>query len=643
MKNIILGTAGHVDHGKTSLIRVLTGIDTDRLKEEKERGITIELGFAHLALPSGQRVGIIDVPGHERFIKTMVSGATGIDLVALVIAADEGVMPQTREHLQICSFLGIKKGLVAVTKTDLVDNEWLELVISDTRDFLKGSFLEEAAIVPVSAATGRGLKDFVLALDRLASEAEAGYDPGVLRLPIDRVFTMKGFGTVVTGTLVSGTIKAGDVVRILPKGLTAKVRGMQVHNEPVESTCAGQRSAVNLQGLDKTSIERGDVVTSGPYFTPSRRLDIHFEYLRQAKRKLKNRSLVRFHLKTAEIMARLVLLDRQEVEPGESAFAQLFLASPACAMAKDRFVIRSYSPVATIGGGEIIDPESKKLKRQDLRAVSELTGLFAGSGRERTAGMIRRAGLSGITLDGLVVKTGIKREELEPLIQELIKAGETLPVDSDSPRLLDTQIYRRLNDSILSTLAAYHERNPYREGMAKEELRTAAAPFIGVRLFNLALKDLVKSEQAALSGESVRLFGHRLILQEDLVELRDKISGEFLAAGLTPPEREAITTGFSEYGGRVADILNILLKEGVLVRIKGDFFLHRQVLARLKDDYRELLLKKEKATPGDFKDLTGLSRKHLIPLLEYFDLIKFTIRTGEYRILKTANQRGPSP
>ncbi len=643
MKNIILGTAGHVDHGKTSLIRVLTGIDTDRLKEEKERGITIELGFAHLALPSGQRVGIIDVPGHERFIKTMVSGATGIDLVALVIAADEGVMPQTREHLQICSFLGIKKGLVAVTKTDLVDNDWLELVISDTRDFLKGSFLEEAAIVPVSAATGRGLKDFVLALDRLASEAEAGYDPGVLRLPIDRVFTMKGFGTVVTGTLVSGTIKAGDVVRILPKGLTAKVRGMQVHNEPVESTCAGQRSAVNLQGLDKTSIERGDVVTSGPYFTPSRRLDIHFEYLRQAKRKLKNRSLVRFHLKTAEIMARLVLLDRQEVEPGESAFAQLFLASPTCAMAKDRFVIRSYSPVATIGGGEIIDPESKKLKRQDLRAVSELTGLFAGSGRERTAGMIRRAGLSGITLDGLVVKTGIKREELEPLIQELIKAGETLPVDSDSPRLLDTQVYRRLSDSILSTLAAYHERNPYREGMAKEELRTAAAPFIGVRLFNLALKDLVKSEQAALSGESVRLFGHRLILQEDLVELRDKISGEFLAAGLTPPEREAITTGFSEYGGRVADILNILLKEGVLVRIKGDFFLHRQVLARLKDDYRELLLKKEKATPGDFKDLTGLSRKHLIPLLEYFDLIKFTIRTGEYRILKTANQRGPSP
>ncbi len=643
MKNIILGTAGHVDHGKTSLIRVLTGIDTDRLKEEKERGITIELGFAHLALPSGQRVGIIDVPGHERFIKTMVSGATGIDLVALVIAADEGVMPQTREHLQICSFLGIKKGLVAVTKTDLVDNEWLELVISDTRDFLKGSFLEEAAIVPVSAATGRGLKDFVLALDRLASEAEAGYDPGVLRLPIDRVFTMKGFGTVVTGTLVSGTIKAGDVVRILPKGLTAKVRGMQVHNEPVESTCAGQRSAVNLQGLDKTSIERGDVVTSGPYFTPSRRLDIHFEYLRQAKRKLKNRSLVRFHLKTAEIMARLVLLDRQEVEPGESAFAQLFLASPACAMAKDRFVIRSYSPVATIGGGEIIDPESKKLKRQDLRAVSELTGLFAGSGRERTAGMIRRAGLSGITLDGLVVKTGIKREELEPLIQELIKAGETLPFDSDSPRLLDTQVYRRLNDSILSTLAAYHERNPYREGMAKEELRTAAAPFIGVRLFNLALKDLVKSEQAALSGESVRLFGHRLILQEDLVELKDKISAEFLAAGLTPPEREAITTGFSEYGGRVADILNILLKEGVLVRIKGDFLLHRQVLAGLKDDYRELLLKKEKATPGDFKDLTGLSRKHLIPLLEYFDLIKFTIRTGEYRILKTANQRGPSP
>jgi len=363
MKHFIIGTAGHVDHGKTALIKAITGIDTDRLKEEKERGISIELGFASLTLPDGRTFGIVDVPGHERFIRNMVSGASGIDMVIMVIAADEGVMPQTREHLHICSLLGIKKGLVALTKVDMVAGEWLDLVKDDVREFLKGTFLEASPVIPVSSIAGTGLKELLDALGRVASEIEGESEEGPFRLPVDRAFTMKGFGTVVTGTLISGDIKLGEEVEILPPGITAKVRGIQIHNQSATIAEAGQRTAINLQGVERNTIVRGVVLARPRTFKPSIRLDVCLEYLSNNNRRLKNRNLVRFHVGTNEVIGRIILLDREDVEPGAKASTQIVLESPIVAMARDRFVIRSYSPVTTIGGGMIVDPLPKKHKR----------------------------------------------------------------------------------------------------------------------------------------------------------------------------------------------------------------------------------------------------------------------------------------
>ncbi|PKN74251.1 MAG: selenocysteine-specific translation elongation factor, partial [Deltaproteobacteria bacterium HGW-Deltaproteobacteria-10] len=356
MKHFVLGTAGHVDHGKTALIKALTGTDTDRLKEEKERGITIELGFASLSLPSGQTVGIVDVPGHEKFIKNMVSGAAGIDLVMLVIAADEGIMPQTKEHLHICSLLGITCGLVALTKIDMVETDWLELVKSEIAEFLCGSFLENAPVLPVSAIRQEGLADLIDAIDAAVKKITAKTDDGIFRLPVDRVFTMKGFGTVVTGTLVSSYIKVGEEVQILPGKVTSRIRGIQVHNQPVEEAWSGQRTAINLQGTEKSSINRGDVLTRPQTVWPSQRLDIFVEYLPANSKNLKNRALVRLHTGTSEVIARIVLLAQDELASGDKAYAQLVLVNKTVVVAGEHFVLRSYSPVTTIGGGRIIDP-----------------------------------------------------------------------------------------------------------------------------------------------------------------------------------------------------------------------------------------------------------------------------------------------
>jgi len=369
MKHFVLGTAGHVDHGKTALIKALTGTDTDRLKEEKKRGITIELGFASLALPSGQTLGIVDVPGHEKFIKNMVSGAAGIDLVMMVIAADEGIMPQTKEHLQICSLLGISKGLVALTKIDLVEEEWLELVQSEITEFLKGTFLEDAPIVPVSATKQKGLSDLVKAIYTTVSKIDEKANDGIFRLPVDRVFTMKGFGTVVTGTLVSDHIKTNEEVEILPRNTTVRIRGLQVHNQPVDEAWVGQRTAINLQGIEKSAIERGNVLVRPKTVWPSQRLDIYVEFLASNSKSIKNRALVRLHTGTSEIIARITLLDKDELAPGQDGFAQLVLASKGVVVAGDHFVLRSYSPVTTIGGGRIIDPLPLKHKRQNKKSL----------------------------------------------------------------------------------------------------------------------------------------------------------------------------------------------------------------------------------------------------------------------------------
>ncbi|MDD5342936.1 MAG: selenocysteine-specific translation elongation factor, partial [Smithella sp.] len=490
MKHFVLGTAGHVDHGKTALIKALTGVDTDRLKEEKKRGITIELGFASLALPSGQTLGIVDVPGHEKFIKNMVSGAAGIDLVMMVIAADEGIMPQTKEHLHICSLLGISKGIVALTKTDMVEKEWLDLVQSEITEFLQGTFLEGAPVVPVSAIKQEGLTDLIKAIDTTVSKINEKTDDGIFRLPVDRVFTMKGFGTVVTGTLVSDHIKTGEEVEILPGDIAARIRGIQVHNQSVEDAWAGQRTAINLQGVEKSIIERGNVLVRPKTVWPSQRLDVFLEFLASNSKSLKNKALVRLHTGTSEIIARITLLDKDELAPGQKAFAQLVLANKDVIVSGDRFVLRSYSPITTIGGGQIIDPLPSKHKRQNEKIIAALNVLQSGSLPEKISIIMERTGFSGINLRGLNFRLGVNTKKIREALEGLLSNKKAILLDSEDTTVISAFFYNQLEELISKNLAAYHKKNPLQMGISKEQLKETLGRAISVKLFNLDRKSV---------------------------------------------------------------------------------------------------------------------------------------------------------
>ncbi len=634
MKNVVMGTAGHVDHGKTSLIKALTGIDTDRLKEEKERGITIELGFAFLPLPNGRILGIVDVPGHEKFIKNMVAGAAGIDFVMLVVAADEGIMPQTREHVDICSLLGISQGIVVLTKTDMVDEDWLSLVTEDIRAFLEKSFLKGAPIIPVSSVTGAGIPSLMSALESMTDRIEEVADAGLFRLPIDRVFTIKGFGTVVTGTLVSGRVGVGEEIEIQPAALRAKVRGLQVHNRPVNMADSGQRTAVNLQGIDKAMVDRGHVLVAPGTFEPTRRIDILFEYLAVNEKKMKNRTLVRFHTATSEIIARLILLEKESAEPGERAYAQLFLESPTVVMADDRFVIRSYSPVTTIGGGTVVDPLPKKHKRNAAGSIGELARLCSGEPIERTLTIIERAGLEGIDLSHLVIRTGLHQNKLKKILEGQISRRQVVQVEHEPIRVVSGSVYEILQNAMIWELEAYHKKNVLKEGVAKEELRSTLGSYIAARIFNMALKDMEKAGKIVIDKESVRMTTHRVALKADMEDLRSAIALSYRDCGLAPPTVKEIGEKFSGQKSQVVNVLNVMLREGALVKISEELYYDRRVLENLREDYKGLLIREGKATPTSFKELTGLSRKFIIPLMEYFDMTKLTIRAGEHRLLR---------
>jgi len=636
MKHIILGTAGHVDHGKTSLIKALTNVDTDRLKEEKERGITIELGFAPLILPDGQRIGIVDVPGHEKFVKNMVAGAGGIDLVALVIAADEGVMPQTREHLEICELLGIKRGLVALSKIDMVDAEWLALIQEDIRDFLEGTFLEEAPIIPLSSVTGAGLPEFIEALGTIIATLDERADSGLFRLPVDRVFTMKGFGTVVTGTLASGKIRVGDTVAIMPPGAQAKIRGIQVHNETADAAQAGQRTAINLQGVDRTTIERGYVLTRPSTFEASNRLDIHLRYLPGAGRKLKNRTLVRFHTGTSETISRIIFPDREELEPGGAAYAQVTTDTPVIAMSGDRFVIRSYSPVTTVGGGEITDPLARK--RRGHVASGEAEMLHRGTGEEKTGIILKRAGLDGISSLSLAIRTGLSHGEEEKILEKMLSEKKALLIDRDERKVVSSWAYRDFQDRMLAEIASYHKKYPLKEGISREELRTTLGGFIGPKLFGKALKDLEDEGKIVAAQENVRIASHAVNLKDEEIELRERITDIYRRAALTPPLTKELMEQFPGKKKAATDVLNVMLGMSTLVKVNEELYFHREALDRLREDYRALLVKDGKASPATFKELTGLSRKFIIPLMEYFDKTKLTIRVENHRMLRERTQ-----
>lgn len=632
MKHVIVGTAGHVDHGKTALVKALTGIDTDRLKEEKERGITIDIGFAHLTLPGGRKIGIVDVPGHERFVKNMVAGATGIDCVMLVIAADEGVMPQTREHLAICSLLGVKRGLVALTKIDLVDKDWLSLVMEDVTEFLHGSFLASAPIVAVSSVTGEGIGELLVALEECVKTVGEESDADVFRLPIDRVFTVKGFGTVVTGSVVGGRIAVGEEIVILPKGLKGRVRGLQSYGTSVEIAHRGQRAAINIQGLDRQEAQRGDVVCRPGTVVPSHRLDTRLEALPFNSREIKNRQIVRFHLGTCDVMARVVLIGREILEPGETGYAQFFLERPTVIVAGDRFVIRGYSPAITIGGGEVLDPLPRKYRKSTLGYREELETLEHGEGEEKVKVVINRGGWTGVGIKELVMRTGWSENWVKDILERLWSTKQAFLIEAEEKRSVSRPFYERVQKKVLQEIDSYHQKNSFKAGIPKEELRQLVGTFIPWRLFSLVLNDLEKEKRIVTEKDLVRSYGHRVTLA-NYEELCLLLEDRYLNAGLTPPTRREILEENVSVKG-IETVLEIMIKEGTLIKVSEELYYHRKIIDQLREDYRALLMREGKATPLSFKEMTGLTRKFIIPLMEYFDAEKLTIRTGDHRILR---------
>ncbi len=634
MKHLILGTAGHIDHGKTSLVKALTGIDTDRLKEEKARGITIELGFAHLELPGDLRFGIVDVPGHEKFVRTMVAGVGGMDLVMLVIAADEGIMPQTREHLDILRLLGVKSGLVALTKRDTVEQEWLDLVTEEVRDFVAGSFLEEAPIVAVSSRSGAGLDELKLQLARLAQQAVEKRREGPFRLPVDRVFTVPGFGTVVTGTLLSGEIAVGDELEILPSGREGRVRGIQAHGIKGDKGQAGQRLAVNLQGIDLDQVHRGDVVTPRGVFHATRTVDVRLDYLPSAPRELKHRTTVRLHSATYEVPTQVILLDRDTLQPGDSAYVQLRLKEPALLLSGDSYLLRAFSPQVTVGGGITLDPAPPRRRRRNEEALQLLEAFGTADQSNIVQLIISQSLLSGISFDNILMRSGLPKKVLETTLTELLAGGAIVQMARDPRLFLAKSAVDTLKRGLVQELTAFLAANPLKEGMGKEELKTRLPKRSEERFFTPLLTSLEKDGLIVPDRDIIRLAGQADRSTAAVDGLGNKIA-DFIAEGnIEPPTIKEIIERFRCDEKTVRDNLALLTRSGQIVRISSDLFYSATALVGLREKLVNLLREKNEITPPEYREQTGLSRKFLIPLLEHFDSEKLTIRVGDKRVLR---------
>ena len=634
MKQIILGTAGHIDHGKTSLIKAVTGTDTDRLKEEKERGITIELGFAALDLPSGQHLGIVDVPGHEKFVKNMVAGATGIDIVVMVIAADEGVMPQTREHMEICNLLRVQHGMVAVTKIDMVDDEWLELALEDIRDFVKGTFLEDAPVAAVSSVTEKGIPEFIAILDELAAKSPERPSSDLFRLPIDRVFTMKGFGTVITGTLISGRVQVGDTIMIYPSGIKSKVRGIQVHNNSAEEATAGMRTAINFQGLEKQAISRGEVLSKPRTLEPSYMVDVSLHYLASNKKPIKNRTRVRFHTGTSEVLGNLILLDREELTPGEETVVQLRLDTPVALVKDDRFVIRSYSPIYTIGGGKVLNPIPLKHTRLKADIFEDIKALGDQEPEAIISFHVKASGYQGVSFSHLKVMTNLADKQLGNALQGLLSKKTLIQVDKENRIYIHDSGLEKLRKATQNQLTDYHSAHPLKPGMSKEELKSKFPPLLTAKLFNLTLNQMLKEKEIAQDENIISLASHAVSLGGKQADVKDKILKTYLKAGLQPPYFKELAKSLDADAKRSKDVLMHLVNEGTIVKVKEDLYFHTEAINTLKNKLVKFLQAQGEITTPQFKEMTGVSRKYVIPLAEYFDSSNVTLRVGDVRKLR---------
>ena len=646
MKSIIVGTAGHIDHGKTALVKALTGIDADRLQEEKRRGITIDLGFAHMELRdlNGEilRLGFVDVPGHERFVRNMLAGVGGIDLVLLVIAADESIKPQTREHFDILRLLGVKRGITVLTKSDAVDAETLDVARLEVEEFLRGSFLDasQTAIIPVSSLTGTGLGDLKRAMIALAAQVQARDSSALERLPIDRVFTMKGFGTVVTGTLISGTIRKEEELEVFPTGRRVRVRGLQVHGQSADQAIAGQRTALNLAGASTDDLTRGMVLAPPETFVATRKLDVKLSLLASAPRALKNRARVHFHCYSSESIAEVEFYGVTELKASQVAFARLSLPSPMLLLPEDRFILRQFSPVVTIGGGVVVDAAPthslKEMRNVETQAGTSILGLTLEplsrfENREAIlANRITRRGQRGLSLHEAVAETGWHQDELISNASSLTGQGVVIQIQD---RLFMHFELKLAQKSLLDAISEFHKRDPLRPGMPKSELQEdmRRARDMAQELFEAATSNLAKTKKLELAGDLVRLPGHGVVMKDEEAESKKKIEEAFASSGLKVPALHEVIAGLKVDKARAQKIVTLLLREKVLIKISDDLVFHHGALAALRGQMAAQKLKSPKIDVAAFKELTGISRKYAIPLLEYLDRERVTRRVGDAR------------
>jgi selenocysteine-specific elongation factor len=632
IKHVIVGTAGHIDHGKSSLVEALTGTNPDRLEEEKRRGITLDLGFAFLEL-EGVRLGLVDVPGHERFVRNMLAGAGGIDLVLLVIAADEGIKPQTREHFEICSLLGIPRGIVAITKSDLVDADTLGLVRLEIEEYVRGSFLESAPIVPVSSRSGTGLDDLKQVLRRAAQAVAAKDATQNFRLPIDRSFAMKGFGTVVTGTLISGAVKLEDEVELYPVRKRLRVRGLHSGGKQIERAVAGQRTAVNLAGIEHEEITRGMVLAPAGLFEATQRVDARITLLGSAP-PLKNRARVHFHQGTAEAIAEVILLNDAggELAAGGSTFAQLRLDKPLLLLPGDRFILRRFSPVVTIGGGTVLDARAPRHKRKDA-AVAPFLGVLEHGTREEILGALVEAAPRGMTLPEIVARAGWIEVETRAVAEKLAAVKRVRILGSAPIVVAPAQAVTGGAAAIRKAVETFHRANPLLPGIPKQELR-ARAGRARVEMFEAALGDLVAARALVVAGDLVGQAGREIALSAEESRAKELIEREFESAGLTVPGFATVLAKLPVDAPRAQKILQILLREKVLVKVSSDLVYHRITLQRLRETLAKYRKEHGVRLPITvFKELTGITRKYAIPLLEYLDREQVTRRAGDERVI----------
>jgi selenocysteine-specific elongation factor len=630
MANFIIGTAGHIDHGKTSLIKALTNIDTDRFDEEKERGITIDLGFAYFDLANGERVGIVDVPGHEKFIKNMLAGVSGIDLVLLVVAADESVMPQTREHLDILRFLDIKRGIIAITKADLVSDDFIGLVEEEIKEHVQGTFLEDAPMIRTSTKSRRGLDELIELIEKETELKKETIDSTSFRLPIDRVFTLKGFGTIITGTLIEGKINKGDDLEIYPTQMMTKARNIQVHSKDVDYAVSGQRVAINLANIDKDDIERGYVISKPNTLINSDLIDVKFELLEHSQRVIENWTRLRLYIGTSEIMCRIVLLDKETLLPGDSCYAQLRLEEAVACRLDDKFVIRFYSPLETIGGGKILDPKPAIHKRFDDQVIEDLRIKAAGDTLQIIENYIYKNSDHSVNQEAIVQHTGIDSGRVESTVQNLLKEESIIAIKN---QYVHSRYIREKGNELIDYLDQYHADNPLQFGINKEELRTQLFKGLDKSIVDRLLTIFVDRQLITMNDSNIALNDFKVRFSNRDLEILEQLESYYAEAKFTPDNLSDVIEQFNIPEEKEI-LLQHLINDDKLVRLNRDIIIHQNNMAAAKEQLLTYLKKHGEITLGEFRDLLDSSRKIVIPILEYFDSQKITKRVDDKRILK---------